>query len=84
MSLWDRVAMDLMGSLPLTPRGKHHILVAADSFMKWVEAFPVLEMSTAMVANVLKSSASLGHLGCFTLIKDGCLRARSWQRLPTC
>lgn len=41
MSPWDRVAMDLM---------------VADSFIKWVEAFPVPEMSTATVTTSIQTS----------------------------
>lgn len=50
---WDRIAMDLMGPLPLTPRGNGHVLLVANNFTKWVEAFPVPEMSTTTVVSVL-------------------------------
>lgn len=50
--------MDLMGPLSLTPWGNRHIVVVADSFTKWVEAFPVLEMSTATVVGVLVKEVS--------------------------
>ena len=37
----DRVAVDLMGPLPETSRGNRCILVKADYFTRWVEAFPL-------------------------------------------
>ena len=36
----DRLSTDLLGSLPLTPRGNHNILVVTDYFTKWVEVLP--------------------------------------------
>ena len=35
----DRIGTDLLGPLPLTPRGNKHILVIQDYFMKWVKIF---------------------------------------------
>ena len=36
----QRVAMDIFGPLPETPRGNRYILVIGDYFTKWKEAFP--------------------------------------------
>lgn len=41
--------MDLMGLLPETRQGNHHVLVVADSFTNWVEAFPVPNMEAETV-----------------------------------
>lgn len=44
--------MDLMGPLPETAQGNKHVLVVADPFTKWVEAFPVPNMEAETVAQV--------------------------------
>lgn len=36
---WARVAKELMGPLAVMPRQNRHVLVVADMFTKWVEAF---------------------------------------------
>ena len=49
----DRVAMDILGPLPVTPRGNRYILTIADYFTKWTEA--------STVANIFYNlSAGLG------------------------
>lgn len=35
------------------PRGNKHVLVVADPFTKWVEAFPVPDMGAETVAQVV-------------------------------
>lgn len=50
---WNRVAMDMMGPLPVTAQGNKLVLVVADAFTKWVEAFPVPNMEAKTVAGVV-------------------------------
>lgn len=50
---WNRIAMDLMGPLQETVRGNMHVLVVADPFTKWVEAFPVPNMGSETVAQIM-------------------------------
>ena len=50
---WARVAMDMMGPLPLTTRGHRYILVIADYFSKWVEAFPMENGEAVTAARLL-------------------------------
>ena len=35
----ERIAMDILGPLPETPRGNKYILVLGDYFTKWTEAY---------------------------------------------
>jgi hypothetical protein len=39
----DRLGTDLLGPLPVTPRGNKYILTITDYFTKWVEIFAVPE-----------------------------------------
>ena len=48
-----RVAMDKMGPLPRTTKGNWCILVIADYFSKWVEAFPMKNGEAETVARLL-------------------------------
>ena len=47
------VAVDLLGPLPKSQSGNSYILVAADYFTKWCEAYPLPNMEAVTVANVL-------------------------------
>ena len=38
---WDRIAMDILDVYDPTPAGYRYILVIADYFSKWTEAFPI-------------------------------------------
>ena len=48
----QRVAMDILGPLPETPRGNRYILVIGDYFTKWKEAFPLRDTEAVTVARV--------------------------------
>lgn len=37
----DRVAIDILGPFPHTPRGNRYVVVALDYFTKWPEAVAV-------------------------------------------
>ena len=47
------VAVDLLGPLPETQDGNNYILVVADYFTRWTEAFPVPNQEASTVARVL-------------------------------
>ena len=49
----DRLCTDIMGPLPLTPRGNRYVLVVTDSFSKWVEIFPVPDQTASTCASII-------------------------------
>ena len=50
---WDRIAMDILDVCDHTPDGYRYILVIADYFSKWTEAFPIKNKCADTVADVL-------------------------------
>jgi len=51
--LWQVVAVDLVGPMPLTPRGNSWILVLTDHFTRWADALAIPDASAPTVARVL-------------------------------
>lgn len=51
---FERVAMDAIGPLPITERGNKFILVIADYFSRFVEAYPVPNLTTEEVCFTLE------------------------------
>jgi transposase InsO family protein len=51
-NLLERIAMDILGPLPETPRGNKYILVLGDYFTKWTEAYAIQNMEAATVARM--------------------------------
>lgn len=49
----DRIGVDLLGPLPVTPRGNKYIMVAQDYFSKWVEVYAIPDGTAETCANVL-------------------------------
>ena len=49
----DRLCVDLLGPLPLTPRGNRHLMVAVDWFSKWVELYPIPDATSETCAEKL-------------------------------
>ena len=50
---WDRIAMDILDVCDPTPDGYRYILIIADYFSKWTEAFPIKDKCADTVADVL-------------------------------
>ena len=50
---FERISWDIMGPLPVTPRGNQYILVVTDIFTKWIEAFSLADTTAVTLAKVL-------------------------------
>ena len=59
----DRLATDILGPLPLTPRGNSNILLVTDHFTNRVEIFSVLDQPATTCAEVILNEVIAGF-GC--------------------
>eukprot|EP00117_Sycon_ciliatum_P009189 scpid21588/ scgid11586/ Retrovirus-related Pol polyprotein from transposon 412; Protease; Reverse transcriptase; Endonuclease len=50
---FQRIALDIMGPLPITDRNNRYVLVIADYFTKWVEVYAMPNMLATTVARFL-------------------------------
>ena len=50
---WQKLAVDLVGPLPETPRGNRWILVLTDHFSRWQDALPLPDATAPTVATIL-------------------------------
>ena len=49
----ERIAIDIMGPLPVSGNGNRYVLVTMDYFSKWPEVYPIPNQEARTVANVL-------------------------------
>lgn len=49
----ERIALDILGPLPQSATGNKYIVIIADYFTKWPEAFAVPDQEATTVANLL-------------------------------
>ena len=67
---FDRVAVDALGPFPATNDGNRYILVFSDYYTRWPEAFAVLSIDAARVANILLNEILARHGSPRTLLSD--------------
>ena len=75
-------AMDILGPLPLTPRGNRYVLLVADYFTKWTESYSIPNQEAATVAEKLVSEfvCRMEFLVSYTVIKGPTLSPKSWPK----
>ena len=49
----ERIAMDILGPLPMTPRSNRYVLVVSDYFTKWTEAYAQPNQEATTIADKL-------------------------------
>ena len=49
----ERIAIDVLGPLPVSTTGNKYLLIVQDYFTKWVEAYPLPNQEAVSVAEVL-------------------------------
>ena len=59
----DRLATDILGPLPETPRGNKYVLVVTDHFTKWVEVFAIPDQTAQTIANAILDEV-IARFGC--------------------
>jgi hypothetical protein len=47
----ERVALDLIGPLPLSHKGNKYVLIVSDYFTKWAEGYPIPDMETTTIVD---------------------------------
>ena len=50
---FEKISWDIMGPLLVTPRGKQYMLIVTDLFMKWVEAFPLIDTTATTLVTLM-------------------------------
>ena len=58
---WQKLAVDLVGPMPETPRGNRWILVVVDHFTRWQDAFPLPDATAPTVATALEERVFCYH-----------------------
>ena len=49
----ERVAMDILGPLPISDKGNRYILCVGDTFTKWITSIPIPNQETKTIADAL-------------------------------
>ena len=58
---WERIAMDILGPLPVTEEGNRYLLVVSDFFTKWPEAFALKDHRAETIASKLVDDVICRH-----------------------
>ena len=53
---FEKISWDIMGPLPLTSRENQYMLVVTDLFTKWVEVFPLADITATTLATILMNN----------------------------
>jgi transposase InsO family protein len=64
---FERVSIDLIGPLKVTPRGYRYVVTMEDNFTKWVEATPLRTMETEEICNAIIRDF-ISRFGCMYIL----------------
>ena len=67
---FDRVAMDILGPLPVTNDGNRYIIVFSDYYTRWPEAFALPSIEAPRIAQLLVDEIVARHSAPRTLLSD--------------
>eukprot|EP00795_Rhopilema_esculentum_P001442 gene1442-biopygen10090 len=67
---FDKVAMDILGPLPVTHDGNRYIIVFSDYYTRWPEAFALPPIEAARIAQLLIDEILARHGSPRTLLSD--------------
>ena len=82
----ERVAVDILGPLPLTERGNRYILVLCDCFTKWTDAYSIPDQESLTIARTIVNEfiSRFGTPYKFTLIREDHLKPSCFRISVTC
>lgn len=75
----ERIAVDILGPLPTSEKGNRFIIVVADYFTQWVEAYPVPNHKAQTVAEALVNNFFMRYVH-YTWIKEEISRANYFSK----
>ena len=67
---FDRLAMDILGPLPVTHEGNRYILVFSDYYIRWPEAYTLPSIEATRIAQLLIDKILARHSAPRTLLSD--------------
>lgn len=67
---WERLAMDVLGPLPVTLNGARYIVVFVEFLTKWPEIFPVKNIDAVTIARLITDEIIPRHGAPRTLLSD--------------
>ena len=59
----DRLATNIIGPVPTTPRGNRYVLIVTDYFSNWIEVLPIPDQTAETTAEVILNEV-IGWYGC--------------------
>ncbi|SRR6266542_356649 len=65
LKLFDQWEVDVIGLLPITPKGNQYIIVVVEYLSKWQEVKTISNANALTISNFLYQDI-ICHFGCFT------------------
>ena len=82
----ERIALDILGPLPVSEEGNKYLLVVSDYFTKWPEAYSLPNQEAITVAEVLVKEfvSRYEYQKNYTQTKVGTLNPLSFRKCADC